>query len=333
MNTNDTAAPLLPPSPYPPPFTRDLLGPRYWGVWLGTGVLWLLSKLPVSWRRTLGTWLGDLAYRRTPKRREIVATNLAWCFPEKSDAERATIARDYFRNMARCMLDYGILWWGSRGRLQRLLTLEGTEHLRPHREANRPVILLTCHHVALDHAGVAYNLEYPVVSIFKRGRNRLLDWLVARGRARFEAVIYEREDSLRPVVKAARAGYALYYLPDEDLGPERSVFAPFFGVQTATIPALGRLAKLCHAAVLPYMAYYDPASGHYTARLLPALANYPSGDDVEDATRMNQALEELIRAAPEQYMWSLRIFQTRPDGAPPPYRMRGKRGSGHREAP
>lgn len=320
-------------SRYPGPFRSEFLAPRYFGVWLGLGLLWLLSWLPWRVRRAIGTWAGDRIYKGRAKRRAIVATNLEWCFPEKSPEERERIAREYFRNAVRCQLDYGVLWWGSKRRVRTLVSLEGEEHIRPHVEEGRPLILLTCHHVALDYAGIAYNLDHPANSIFKGVRNPLLDWFIARGRTRLGACIYERNDSMRPVVKATRKGRALYYLPDEDLGPDLSVFAPFFGVSTATIPALGRLATMCKAMVVPLMAYYDPKTGRYNAKLFPALKDFPTGDDVEDATRMNAALEEMIRIAPEQYMWSLRIFQTRPDGSPPPYYMKGKPGSGPRPRP
>ncbi len=322
VKETETGSSLPTQSPYPPPFPLRFLAPRYWPTWLGVGLLWLLTQLPRRLRTFLGDHVGDLMLERNAKRRDIVLTNLEWTYPELSDGERQGVAHRYFRNMVRCLLDYGILWFGSARRLARTLRLEGEEHLQPLREAGRPVILLTCHHVALDFAGVAYNLKHPVVSIFKEARNPLVDWLIARGRARFGALIYERSDNMRPIVKATRAGYALYYLPDEDLGPERSVFAPFFGIPTATIPALGRLARMCKAAVLPYMAYYDPQSGTYTARLFPPLTDYPTGDEVEDARRMNEALEMMIRLAPDQYMWSLRLFQTRPDGEANPY---GKR--------
>lgn len=307
-------------SPYPPPFAPAFLAPRYWGTWLGLGLLWLLTQLPGRWRRAFGRRIGELIFRRNAKRRRFALLNLSWCFPDKSEAERERIASDYFRYMGQTMLDYGLLWWGSRRQLERDLRLEGEEYLRPHIEAGTPIILLTGHHVALDAAGIAYNRHYPVVSIFKEVRNPLIGWFIARGRNRFGGVIYERSDNMRPIIKAARDGYALYYLPDEDLGPERSVFAPFFGVSTATIPALGRLAKMCRAVVVPYMAYYEPANDQYVARLFPALENFPTGDEVQDATRMNEALEMMIRLDPAQYMWSLRMFQTRPDGEPNPYR-------------
>ena len=47
---------------------------------------------------------------------------------------------------------------------------------------------------------------------------------------------------------------------------------------------------------------------------ISALDNYPSGDDVADASRINAELEKLIRRSPEQYMWSHRRFKTRPEG-------------------
>jgi lauroyl/myristoyl acyltransferase len=104
-------------------------------------------------------------------------------------------------------------------------------------------------------------------------------------------------------------------------------------VKTATITALPRLCRMSGARVLPFTTIYDPESGCYTARIFPPLEAFPGEDEVEDAARMNRELEKLIRLAPSQYMWSMRIFQTRPGGALPPYRMKGKPGSGHRPRP
>jgi lauroyl-KDO2-lipid IV(A) myristoyltransferase len=312
-------------SPHPGPFRFDFFAPRYWGTWLGVAAMYLVAKLPSRARLVLGAWLGERLYLRYHKRRAIVETNLSWCFPERSEEERHEIARGFFRNMAQSYLDYGVLWWGRARQLSKRLSVEGEEHLRPHVEAGRPVILLTCHHTALDFAGIAINRRYKALSLFKHLRNPLMDWFVARGRARFGGIIFERSDNMLPLVRLVRQGYAFYYLPDEDLGPEKSVFAPFFGVPAATLPALGKLARMCRAVVVPYMAYHH--EGHYVARLFPALKDFPTGNDVEDATQMNAALEEMIRLAPEQYIWSLRIFQTRPNGEAPPYAMKGRRSS------
>lgn len=309
-------------SDYPPPFSARLLAPRFWPTWLGLGVLRLLAYVPAAFRTRLGNWLGDLIFAYHGKRRRIVLTNLEWCFPELDRTARREMARAYSRHMARTFIDYGVLWWGRKRELERLLRLEGEEHLRACAQARQPVILLTCHNAALDFGAAALTRFYPSVGLIKQARNPLIDWVMARGRTRFKGILYRRAQGMRPVVRAIRAGRAFYYLPDEDLGPENSVFVPFFGVQTATITALSRLAKLCRAVVLPYTTYYRPDEGRYVARIFPPLEAFPSEDETKDAARMNRELEELIRLAPDQYMWSLRIFQTRPEGEHNPYKRR-----------
>jgi lauroyl/myristoyl acyltransferase len=54
--------------------------------------------------------------------------------------------------------------------------------------------------------------------------------------------------------------------------------------------------------------------------LRPPLENFPSGDEIEDAARMNREIEAGVRAMPEQYMWTFKLFKTRPDDADSPYR-------------
>lgn len=319
--------------PYPPPFRSEFLSPGYWVTWLGIGLLGLLALLPGGIRRGLGRLFGAVAYSYHHKRRAIVATNLEWCFPELDDAEREVLARDYFRLMAQSFLDYGVLWWGSNRRLEKMLKLEGAEHMQAASAAGRPVILLTSHNIGLDFGAAALTRHFPSVGLVKTARNHLFDWFMAHGRTRFLGILYRREEGMRPVLRAMKQGHAFYYLPDEDLGPENSIFVPFFGIQTATIDALPRLAKMSGASVLPFVTVYSPERGEYVARILPALGNFPSGDSVADTARMNHTLEAMIREAPAQYMWSMRLFQTRPDGSPPPYAMKGKPGSGHRGRP
>ncbi|MDH5735468.1 MAG: lipid A biosynthesis acyltransferase, partial [Gammaproteobacteria bacterium] len=87
-----------------------------------------------------------------------------------------------------------------------------------------------------------------------------------------------------------------------------------FNVQKATVPVLGRLAKNCHADVLPCISCYDEKQKKYIIHVLPAMQDFPQGDDELDATRMNQAIENTVHICPAQYFWTLRLFRTRPEG-------------------
>lgn len=306
--------------PYPPPFRRAFLRPRYWSTWLGIGVLYLLQGAPrrVTWE--LARLLGFLAWRTSPKRRRIVNLNLAWCFPALTDSERQALVRRYFHTFAHTALDAGLLWLGGARRLDKRVVAHGFEHIEAARAAGEGAILLTPHMLGLEFGAQAVAERFPTVGIVKPARNRLFDFFMARGRTRSGGRIYRRDQGMRPLIKACKDGELIYYLPDEDLGGTQTVvFAPFYGVPAATLTAMPRLTRMCRAKVFPLATWYRPETRTYEVRVFPPLAGYPSGDDLADATRMNQAIEAIIDEAPEQYMWSLRLFQTRPNGAPSPY--------------
>jgi len=102
------------------------------------------------------------------------------------------------------------------------------------------------------------------------------------------------------------------------------VFAPFFGVNAATITGTAKIAQLGKAAVVP-LAHFRDENGHYHIIIKPALENYPSGDDVADAARINRIIEDAVRGHPEQYLWVHRRFKTRPPGEPSLYPPKKKK--------
>ena len=170
------------------------------------------------------------------------------------------------------------------------------------------------HSVGLEFAVTALSMHVAAGGPYKAMRNEVIDWLVARGRKRFGTRTITREAGFRPLIKDTRAGRVLIYLADEDLGEDVSVFAPFFGVQKATVPVLGRLAKSCDAIVLPCVSCYDEKRHKYVVKLLSPIEDFPQGDDIADATAMNNAVEIAVRQCVVQYFWTLRFFQTRPAG-------------------
>ena len=156
--------------------------------------------------------------------------------------------------------------------------------------------------------------------MFKPPRDALLNWFINKGRMRFGARLLTRKQGMRPVLRGLRQGTAFYYIPDEDFGPKRSVFAPFFGIPTATLPTLARLAAIADAVVIPLFVRMLPGGDGYEMVLSAPLQDFPSDNPVVDAARMNRVLEASIRKVPEQYMWTLKLFKTRPVNVPSPYR-------------
>lgn len=280
-------------------------------LWLGLLRL-LHATLPTAALARLGEGLGVLLHAVAHTRRHVVLTNLRLCFPELAEAERTALCRAHFRASGRATLLEAVSWWGDRAEVERLVRLEGVEHVNPH--LGKPLIWLAPHFVGLNLGGIRVTTEFaPCVSIYARIKNPALDRLMLHARTRFGASeLYSRHDGIKPVIRAIRRGLPFYYLPDLDYGARDAVFVPFFGVPAATITGMARLARATGAVVVPCITRWQ--GDHYETRFYPAWDDYPSDDVVADTRRMNTFIEERVKEMPEQYFWLHKRFKTRPDG-------------------
>ena len=294
---------------------RALLHPRYWPAWFALGCFYLLSLLPVALLDVIGQWLGKLLAHKNRKRRQIVMTNLKLCFPDKPLDEIEQMMLAHFEYLMRGIMHYGLIWWSSEKRLQRHLQLEGFEQVKEIQRAGQNVIVLLSHCTGLEFAVSALSQNFACSGPYKPFKHPVVDWLIARARRRFNDLLpFSRDEGLRPVIRQAKQGRVIIYLADEDLGADVSVFSPFFGVNKATIPILGRLAQSCDAKVLPAISCYDATKHRYNVKLFPAMPEFPTLDQQQDTNLMNQMIETTVRFCPIQYFWTLKLFKTRPPG-------------------
>ena len=281
---------------------------------LAVGLLWLLHFLPLALLAPLGQGIGLAAYALLGRRRRICLRNLELCFPDMPADQRRDVARSHFRWLGRSYLERGLLWWASEQRLRRLIRVEGREHVDA---AKGAAILLAPHFLGLDAAGARLNMEWDAVSMYSRQKNRVVDALLVKYRARFRSVtLVSRQDGLRPVIRGIREGRQFYYLPDMDFGARESIFVPFFGVPAATVPALPRLAKMTGAPVLPVWTRMLPGGAGYVVHIEPPFDGFPTADLAADTRRMNEWIESIALkpAMLAQYHWTHRRFKTRPPG-------------------
>lgn len=277
--------------------------------------LWLFHWLPLPVQAACGWLLGHLLYLLVVPRRRVLLINLGLCFPEKSAPERRRLARRVCVAVTRSMLERGVLWWASEARIRRLVELEGVDTIRRLHAEGRAVVMLVPHFVGLDMAGTRMAMEMDCVSMYSAQNDKLIEKMLLHGRTRFGSQeLLSRQDGIRGAVKAMRRGRPFYYLPDLDFGPKESLFVPFFGVQTATVPGLPRIARLADAAVVPLVVRMKPGGRGYVGEFQAPWSDYPSDDVHADTARMNAWIEAEVRKMPEQYYWVHKRFKTRPEG-------------------
>lgn len=307
----------------PPDFSKALLAPRYWPVWLFTGILWFMAKLPWGIQRRLGAGLGWLAWHAVPMRRNDTLVNLGLCFPELDAQARETMARDTFRNAGIGIFETANAWFRNPEYYRNRISFEGLEHLRAMEQRGKGILLMGAHYSVLDLGAAMASLHITVDVVYRPQKNAAFEYMMTSRRLRYHQWTIPYRD-MRMLIKALKSSHIVWYTPDQDFGRKHSVFAPFFGVQAATITMPTRLAQINDSAVMLIHFCRIGDTENYRYTFTPALTNYPSGDEVADATRINQALELLIRRAPTQYMWSHRRFKTRPPGEPHLYEEKKK---------
>ncbi|MBY4676434.1 LpxL/LpxP family Kdo(2)-lipid IV(A) lauroyl/palmitoleoyl acyltransferase [Marinobacterium sp. CAU 1594] len=288
------------------------LSPRYWPTWLWIGLLRSVVLLPHSWRLRIGRMLGRLLYRLAGSRRRVVATNLKLCFPEKSDQQRRQMVREVFEHNGIGVLEVAMAWWLPDNRLLHRYRLIGEQHLKQAQQEGKGVILLSAHFPTLDLGPRLLMEHYPVDCVYRPHNNPALEAVIKKGRRRYAGQAIERHN-MRAMVRRLKHGNIIWYAPDQDHGPTHSVYAPFFGVEAATVTATARLARLSGAKVMMF-CQHRCEDGSYELEIFPPLEDFPSGDDRLDCSRVNAEIERGIRKFPSQYMWVHRRFKTHPKG-------------------
>lgn len=276
--------------------------------------LWLLHWLPMSSLKMPGRLLGWLVFLIARERRHVTLTNLRLCFPEWQAAQCQHVALRHFQGFMTSILTLGITWFATERRMRSLVHYHGLEHIQQARKSG-PVILFTPHFLGVDTIGPFLTLDFDVITINSRIKNPALDQIIRNYRLRWgKGLIFSRQDSLRQVLRALKPGWLLYYLPDQDFGPRDSLFVDFFHVKAATVPALGRMARMAKASVVPCVVAVNYETGRFDVTFHRAWSDYPSGDDERDTRHMNRFIEEQIRLQPAHYLWSHKRFKTRPPG-------------------
>ncbi len=303
-----------------PKFSWSFLHPRYWGSWLTIFLGVLLSFLPNNARRGIATFIAKrlITLKRGANQRAKINLNL--CFPEKTEAEREAILLQQYITAGTFLLGFASLSIRSKQWLENNTVIRGEHHLQTLKEQGQSAILLVPHTWAIDIPAVLLaSRGLPVSAMAKKQHNALYDWLMHRQRVQYGGRVYERSGGIKPFIRSIKDGYLGYYLPDEDLGPEHSVFVDFFATQKATISGLGRLSKLCRAKIVPLLAMYNTETGQYEIDIQAPLDPFPLETEEQDARAMNQCIEDYVTQHPEQYMWILRLLKTRPEGESSPY--------------
>lgn len=258
---------------------------------------------------------GRLAYRPLGIRRATVEGHLRQAFPDRDEAWVRRTAAAAYAHLGREGLSLLRLYrLGPADVVRETRVVEGLEALRSAVEAGTGAVVVTGHFGNWEIGGAAVAARgIPLDVVAQRQANPLFDRLINDARSRLGMRVIYRGRATKETLRSLREGRVVAFVADQD-ARRAGVFVPFLGRQASTFRGPAVLA-LRSGAPLFIATAIRTEDGRHDVRIRSV--PMPEEGDPEERTealtaRHASALEEAVRAHPEQYLWHHRRWKTAP---------------------
>lgn len=282
-------------------------------------LLRLFALLPLRFNHAIGAGIGWVVWKMPNSMRRTAAENIRRCLPELSHDEQNRLLRNTLLETGKTLTELGIIWLGSRKRVEKLTRdIRNEDILLRALATGRGVILLAPHSGAWELGGLITATRTPMTTLYRPPREPAFEDVMNRSRQRFGGTLVPtNRQGVKALLLALKRGGLVAILPDQEPNAGEGVFAPFFGQpaytqtlvhnlmkKTGAIAVLGRTERLPHGRGFQ-LHYFEAPEGLYDPDPAIALA------------ALNEGVERMVRENPAQYQWVYRRFRRQPPASQP----------------
>lgn len=283
-----------------------------WPLWLLEAIPFFLAMgvfrlLGVDGASAAGGWLARTLAPLSPAH-GTAKRNLKRAFPQKGEAEIAAILKGMWDNLGRTFAEYPHFRAFS-GYPNARIALEGLGVAEAAKAAGKGVIALSGHCANWElMALTAHQCGMHGAEIYRPINNPLVNAWIVRQRSRYAYPLQISKlggQGARDMLRTLKSGGTIAMLTDQK--HREGVAIPFFGRDAMTVTGPAVLSLRTGAALVPVTMVRTTGARfamEFHAPLQIARTGEKEADIRAVLTAISQALEEAIRAHPEQWLWA-----------------------------
>lgn len=285
-------------------------------IWFMVRLYLFFSKhIPLNHWLSIGRLMGLLIYLIDYPHKRISLANLRFAFGhEKTEREILTLVRRNFQQFGMIAHEWLTLQDINKNQINSLLRVEGEEHLLAAKKKNPFVILLSAHFGNWEYCHLYYGSTMNRLNFIVRAvDNPFIEEERVRYNRRFGVNILYKEEGLRPAIKGFRRKVDLVIFADQKANLREGIPSTFFGKKTSTMHVIQSLALKYNAPIVPMFIVRCKDHIHHRIVFFPEIPmDYKGGQKaiLEGVQRQNDAIEKIIRAYPDHWLWFHRKWKT-----------------------
>jgi Kdo2-lipid IVA lauroyltransferase/acyltransferase len=274
------------------------------------GLLYLLSLLPLRVLYILSDGIYALIYYVFGYRRKVVMANLQIAFPEKTEAERTRIAKNFYHNFVDNFIETIKILSAGKKWITKHFVLDSRPFDTFYKEGKKCQFHLG-HNFNWELANVAmpYYTEFPFLAVYMPIKSKVMDRLFINLRSKTGCIMLPATDMRTAMVPWRNKPYMLALVADQAPGDvSKAYWLNFFGAPTPFVRGPESGARMGNIPVI-FAQLYKVRRGYYHAHFEVGADNPAELPEGELTRRYILFLENAIREHPDMWLWSHRRWK------------------------
>jgi KDO2-lipid IV(A) lauroyltransferase len=274
------------------------------------GILYAISLLPLKVLYLISDFAYLLLYYVIGYRKQVVFSNLKQAFPEKTEKERKTIAKKFYRNFTDNFIEFIKLVSASPAFINRHFYGDYSIFHNLYAEGRRGQVLLA-HNFNWELAclAVASKVKQPFLVVYMPIGSETMDKIFMKVRSKTGAIMLPATDMRNAIIPYRNKSYLLILVADQNPGnPSAAVWCNFFGKPTPFVRAPESGARRGNTPVV-FCKIIKERRGYYQLFLEMGEETPNKLKEGELTRHYVNYLQSFISEHPEMWLWSHRRWK------------------------